>query len=282
MIRVAALSKARLALVFIDYMKTQGVDMELRQQGRYTELWLAQDEKLEQVEGALEAFLLEPQHPRYQIASWRTGSLHYRGVTGSGLLTDLPALHQQAGPLTLGVTALCVLVFVLMTLLGDDWVMATMAYPAGPAQYAQIWRCVSHAFLHFSLLHLMFNVAWWWYLAGLMERYRGVASLLILFLLSAIVSGVVQSHFSGSFFGGLSGVVYALIGYVWWHGEKNPGEPLSMPRGVIVFALLCLITGHFNILGIAIANAAHVAGLVTGLLMAFWQTRRYRSHSDRR
>lgn len=75
MIRVTALSNARLVLAFIDYMKTQ-VDMELRPQGRYTELWLAQDEKLEQVEAALEAFLLEPQHPRYQAASWRTSSLH--------------------------------------------------------------------------------------------------------------------------------------------------------------------------------------------------------------
>ncbi|BAE75602.1 Rhomboid protease GlpG [Sodalis glossinidius str. 'morsitans'] len=282
MIRVTALSNARLALAFIDYMKTQGVDMELRPQGRYAELWLAQDEKLAQVESALEAFLLDPQHPRYQAASWRTGSLHYRGETGAGLRGWLPALRQQAGPLTLGVTALCVLVFFLMALIGDDRVMAALLYPAGPAQYGQIWRWVSHAFLHFSLLHLLFNVVWWWYLAGLTERYRGRASLAILFVLSAVVSGMVQSHFSGIFFGGLSGVVYALMGYVWWHGEKNPGGPLFMPLGVIVFALLWLIAGYFNILGIAIANAAHVAGLVTGLLMAFWQTRRGQSHGYQR
>ncbi|MBT9431768.1 rhomboid family intramembrane serine protease [Candidatus Sodalis endolongispinus] len=218
MIRVTALSNARLALAFIDYMKTQGVDMELRPQGRYAELWLAQDEKLAQVETALEAFLLEPEHPRYQAASWRTGSLHYRGETGSGLRGWLPALRQQAGPLTLGVTALCVLVFILMALLGDDRVMAALAYPAGPAQYVQIWRWVSHAFLHFSLLHLLFNV-------------------------------ILPRH-----------------------------QKLSGDGG----ARSWLIAGYFNILGIAIANAAHVAGLVTGLLMAFWQTRRSQRHGDQR
>ncbi|WP_244267358.1 hypothetical protein [Sodalis-like endosymbiont of Proechinophthirus fluctus] len=49
---------------------------------------------------------------------------------------------------------------------------------------------------------------------------------------------VVQSHFSGSFFYGLSGVVYALMGYVWWQGDKYPGGPLVMLRRFIMFAPL--------------------------------------------
>ncbi len=272
MIRVTTLSNPRLAQAFIDYMKTQGVTIEMQLQGRIAELWLINDEELTRVEAALEIFLLDPMHPRYQAASWHSGSAakgHFRYQPTSWL----PALRSQAGPLTVGVLVSCVLVFILMNILGDDEVMYWLAYPADPSRYLQVWRWVTHILLHFSLLHLLFNVVWWWYLASAVEKYRGIVPLAILTLLAAIVSGVVQSHFSGALFGGLSGVVYALMGYVWWYGEKNPDSPLMMPRGVIVFALLWLIAGYFDILGIAVANAAHVAGLVIGLLMAFWDTR---------
>ncbi|NDL64445.1 rhomboid family intramembrane serine protease GlpG [Acerihabitans arboris] len=272
MIRVTTLSNARLAQAFIDYMKTEGVTIEMQQQGRAAELWLENDEELPRVEAALETFLLDPMHPRYQAASWRTGSAD-RGRFHYQRASWLPALRSQAGPLTLSVFLCCVLVFVLMNIFGDDVVMYWLAFPSGPSRYLQVWRWVSHILLHFSLLHLLFNIVWWWYLASAVEKYRGVTTLAVLTLLSAVVSGLVQSHFSGALFGGLSGVVYALMGYVWWYGEKHPASPLMMPRGVIVFALLWLIAGYFDVFGIAVANAAHVAGLVIGLLMAFWDTR---------
>ena len=273
MIRVTTLSNPRLAQAFIDYMKSQGVAMEMQLQGRAAELWLADDGELARVEAALEIFLQDPLHPRYQAASWHSGTVgrgHFRPQPASWL----PALRSKAGPLTLGLTIACVLVYILMNVLGDEVVMRWLAFPADQSQRAQPWRWVSHILLHFSLLHLLFNLVWWWYLGSAMEKYRGWLPLAVLTLLSAAISGLVQFHFSGALFGGLSGVVYALMGYVWWYGEKNPGGPLQMPRGVIVFALLWLIAGYFDILGIAIANAAHVAGLAIGLLMAFWDTRR--------
>ncbi|HEY0210306.1 rhomboid family intramembrane serine protease GlpG [Acerihabitans sp.] len=281
MIRVTTLSNARLAQAFIDYMKTQGVTMEMQQQGRIAELWLADDEALARVEAALEIFLLDPAHPRYQAASWRTGSAD-RDRFQYQRTAWLPALRNQAGPVTISILLGCVLVFILMNILGDDVVMVWLAFPSGPSRYMQLWRWVSHILLHFSLLHLLFNIVWWWYLAGAVEKYRGVTTLLVLTLVSAVVSGVVQSHFSGALFGGLSGVVYALMGYVWWYGEKNPDGPLMMPRGVIVFALLWLIAGYFDIFGIAMANAAHVAGLVIGLSIAFWDTRHTTATGRRR
>lgn len=280
MIRVTTLSNARLAQAFIDYMKTQGITLEMQRQGRVAELWLADDDALPRVEAELESFLLDPTHPRYLAASWRTGSAE-RGQFHYPLAAWLPTLRNQAGPLTLSVLVACVVVFVLMYLLGADVVMSWLAFPYGPPQFLQIWRWISHILLHFSLLHLLFNIIWWWYLAGAMEKYRGIIPLAVLTLTSALVSGLVQSHFSGALFGGLSGVVYALIGYVWWYGEKTPGSPLNMPPGVIVFALLWLVAGYFNLFGIAIANGAHVSGLIIGLLLAVWDTR-HRAGTGRR
>lgn len=151
--------------------------------------------------------------------------------------------------------------------------MSWLAWPYNSSQYLQIWRWVSHAFLHFSLLHILFNLMWWWYLGGQMEKRLGTSKLLVLTIVSAVFSGWGQSLFSGANFGGLSGVVYALMGYVWLTGERAPERGISLPRGLMAFSVLWLIAGYFDILGLSIANAAHVSGLIIGLLMAFWDTR---------
>lgn len=269
MIRVIALSNLRLAQAFVDYMHTQHVSLELRVTGQDAELWLADEAQLAQVQQALEIFLQDPLNPRYQAASWSAGS------TNAGIqyksFSYLQTLQQRAGPLTLLVIAAAVVVFLLMQIWGYEPVMVWLSYPDA-GQQLQLWRWFSHALLHFSILHILFNLMWWWYLGGAVEKVLGTRKLLTITLISSLASGWAQSWFSGIYFGGLSGVVYALMGYVWLRGEREPDGRLFMPRGMMVFALLWLIIGYFDILGMSIANAAHVAGLVIGLLMAFWDT----------
>ncbi|WP_409308469.1 rhomboid family intramembrane serine protease GlpG [Pectobacterium sp. B1J-3] len=269
MIRVVALSHLRLAQAFVDYMHTQGIFLEMRTTGQEAELWLADESHLAQVQDELDVFLRDPLNPRYQAASWQTGS------TDSGIqyqrFSYLNTLKQQAGPLTLLIMIVSLVIFALMKLWGYEQVMMLLAYPDEGQQW-QLWRWFSHALLHFSVLHILFNLMWWWYLGGPVEKVLGTRKLLTITLITALVSGWVQSWFSGIYFGGLSGVVYALMGYVWLRGEREPDGYLSMPRSLMAFALLWLIAGYFDILGLSIANAAHVSGLVVGLLMAFWDT----------
>lgn len=277
MVRVIAISNPRLALAFVDYMATQGIRLELRNSGEAAEIWLADDGHLEQVQHELQQFLADPLNRRYQAASWQTGhtdaGLHYQSES------YLHTLRSKAGPLTLGVMVLCIAVYILMQALGDYTVMYWLSWPQDSSQYTQLWRWISHAFLHFSLLHILFNLMWWWYLGGQMEKRLGAGKLFVLAVVSAFFSGWAQSLFSGALFGGLSGVVYALMGYVWLSGERAPERGLMLPRGLMVFSVLWLVAGYFDILGMSIANAAHVAGLVLGLLMAFWDTR-HRAHNE--
>lgn len=270
MIRIVTLSNPRLAQAFVDYMHTHRVRLVIRLNEDEVDIWLPDDSAFDRVQQELARFLQEPGHARYQAASWQTGT------TESGLryhsFSYLHTLRQRAGPLTLGVMAVTVVVYLLMQLYGVERVMGRLAFP-DHGQTLQLWRWFSHALLHFSLLHLLFNLMWWWYLGGPIERFLGTRRLCVILLLAAAISGAVQAWFSGIYFGGLSGVVYALMGYVWLYGERNPQGPLHLPRGVMVFALVWLIAGYFDVLGMSIANAAHVAGLVIGLLMAWRNTR---------
>ena len=105
-----------------------------------------------------------------------------------------------------------------------------------------------------------------------LKKRIGSGKLVVITVISALLSGFVQHQFSGPWFGGLSGVVYALMGYVWLRGERDPQSGIYLQRGLILFSLVWLIAGWFDVFGMAIANGAHVAGLATGLAMAFVDT----------
>ena len=40
--------------------------------------------------------------------------------------------------------------------------------------------------LHFTVLHLLFNLLWWWYLGGMIERHSGSGKLLLLMLVAGV------------------------------------------------------------------------------------------------
>ena len=273
MIRLTQFTNPRMAQAFVDYMATRGVTLHIQHDEQFI-LLLEDETKLEMVENELEQFVRDPFHPRYQAASWQSGrtdsGIHYQRAS---LLANL---RERAGPLTMLLGIACIAVFILMQIVGDRTALAWMAWPADSSQYFQLWRWFSHALLHFSLLHLMFNLMWWWYIGGAIEKRLGTGKLFVITLISALLSGWMQAKFSGVWFGGLSGVVYALMGYAWLRGERDPESGIFLERGLMAFAILWLVIGYFGAFGMAIANAAHVTGLVVGLAMAFVDTRKVR------
>ncbi|MGE7993175.1 rhomboid family intramembrane serine protease [Pseudomonas sp. NPDC089554] len=135
----------------------------------------------------------------------------------------------------------------------------------------QWWRLVSPMLLHFGVLHLAMNGLWYWELGKRIELRQGSWVLLGLTLLFSLVSNFAQHYFSGpSLFGGLSGVLYGLLGYVWLYQWLAPNPHFNLPKGVLVMMLIWLVvclTGVIGQLGFGqIANAAHVGGLLIGCL----------------
>ena len=172
-------------------------------------------------------------------------------------------------PVTWVMMIACVVVFIAMQILGDQEVMLWLAWPFDPTLKFEFWRYFTHALMHFSLMHILFNLLWWWYLGGAVEKRLGSGKLIVITLISALLSGYVQQKFSGPWFGGLSGVVYALMGYVWLRGERDPQSGIYLQRGLIIFALIWIVAGWFDLFGMSMANGAHIAGLAVGLAMAF-------------
>ncbi|WP_277593380.1 rhomboid family intramembrane serine protease [Pseudomonas chlororaphis] len=135
----------------------------------------------------------------------------------------------------------------------------------------QWWRLVTPMLIHFGFLHIAMNGMWYWELGRRIEQRQGSINLLGLTLLFSLVSNYAQYLFSGpSLFGGLSGVLYGLLGHCWIYQLLSPNPAYRLPRGVLammlVWLLICM-SGLISVIGFGeIANAAHVGGLLVGCL----------------
>ncbi|TVP93043.1 MAG: rhomboid family intramembrane serine protease [Pseudomonadaceae bacterium] len=180
-------------------------------------------------------------------------------------------------PMTLAVLAISALVAVLSRLGSDASVLVHLTFtPVTPegrlAAYpdlAQWWRLITPIFIHFGMLHLAFNALWYWELGRRIEIRSGSLFLLGVTILFALVSNASQWLFGApGLFGGLSGVLYGLLGYCWLYQWLCPNVHFDLPKGVVVLMLVWLVlclSGLVTMLGFgAIANAAHVGGLVIG------------------
>ncbi|WP_017907067.1 rhomboid family intramembrane serine protease [Pseudomonas asplenii] len=147
----------------------------------------------------------------------------------------------------------------------------------------QWWRLVTPMLLHFGFLHIAMNGLWYWELGKRIELRQGGLHLLGLTLLFSLVSNFSQYYVSGpSLFGGLSGVLYGLLGHCWIYQWLAPNPVYWLPRGVLAMMLIWLLvclSGVISLIGFGeIANGAHVGGLLigcfTGLLGGLWSRRK--------
>src|SRR5690606_25800074 len=125
------------------------------------------------------------------------------------------------------------------------------------------WRLLTPAFLHFGFFHLLFNSLWMWDLGRRLELGLGWKHYLLFVLCSAVTANLTQYMWGGSaLFGGMSGVVYALVGFIWLRQRFDASPVFAVPKSIIAFMLVWLVlcmTGvvDYFIAG-SVANAAHV------------------------
>lgn len=135
----------------------------------------------------------------------------------------------------------------------------------------QWWRLVTPIFLHFGLLHLIFNCLWLLQLGPLLEQTFGRSRFLLLYLTSGVAGFLVSiayriaSGHGGGIGGGASGVVFGLIAAALVVGylRRGPGSEIYR-QGLVKWALYGII---FSLLP-GVDLAAHLGGGLGGGLLA--------------
>jgi GlpG protein len=109
---------------------------------------------------------------------------------------------------------------------------------------------------------------WLYDLGSMIEQRRGSWRFLVLVLVIAAVSNTAQYHYGYWRFGGMSGVVYGLLGYAWIKGRFDPNSGLFVHSQtmtmMMVWFFLCLFKFIPNV-----ANTAHAVGLGVGLAAGY-------------
>ena len=118
-------------------------------------------------------------------------------------------------------------------------------------------------FIHFGAIHLLFNMMWLWDLGRVLESRFRKRRFLLLVLGTSLAANVAQAFFGGPNFGGMSGVIYGLFGFVLLRQKFHPAGDVRLNPQTVPWMLLWLVICFTGAVG-PVANAAHVAGLISG------------------
>jgi len=127
----------------------------------------------------------------------------------------------------------------------------------------QLWRLLTPMFIHFGALHFLFNMMWLYDLGSAVEQRQGMGRMAILVLVTAVLSNLAQFAWDGPGFGGMSGVVYGLLAYVWAQGQYNPRAGIGLHQSIAAWMLAWFVICWLGLVG-NVANMAHTVGLVCG------------------
>jgi GlpG protein len=233
--------------------------------------------------------------------AWRAGKLTLeRQSSGGSITTDRAAVVVRVlrrYPGLIAVLALSLAVFPFSVQVADGRLVPLAGYltivdleSAGGAQpglaalleTGQIWRWITPIFLHFSVVHLLFNIAVTTDFGRRIEFARGSFGFIGLVVIIGLLSNVGQYLLGGNpLFGGLSGVAYGLLGFVLVSQRRFPEEAAWQVHPGFAFSLVIFLvifsTGITEPFGLYVANEAHWIGLISGGLLALVHRKR-RTH----
>lgn len=281
------------ARLFGDFLFAQGIRNEVEVEvGSGWIIWVHDDDQLESARALLERFRINPTAPEYQKASgttqrelaqeetenreWRRRFFDRRKV--------FPGQRTfGAGPLTFALIIACASVG-LLSQLGNNLqpirplFISEIVNPSSglfpEVRSGEVWRLFTPILIHFGIAHLLFNMLWLFQLGSMIEGLEGRFRLALLIAVIALVSNTAQYVITENpGFGGMSGVVYGLFGYIWMKGRFDPASGLFVDKRVVILMLvwfgLCF-TGWVG----PIANIVHTGGLIVGVvwgwLSALW------------
>lgn len=181
----------------------------------------------------------------------------------------------RRAPITAALLAIIAVVFALELMVGAPDNGATLvrlgAITPDVLQTHEYWRLLAAMFLHAGWLHWAANTWALYQLGMLYEALFGSARFTVIYFVSGLaasMSSVVFSHevavgASGAIFGILGAFIFSLLRSPQYRHQRWTRSLVSQ----IVFWILVNIAIGFSVK--FIDNAAHLGGLVTGLLLGF-------------
>jgi len=286
------------ARCFSDYLLTQGIDNQIDPEGNGVwKIWVHAEEQIEASQTLWRSYCENPGDPKYQMARQAAHALSVQRKLEQAV-AEKKFVDQQrragGGP-AFGVLTVLLIVasvaVIALTGLNDAarhdsvWLKKLsiteyqiegrfMQWFKGlpEIKHGQVWRLFTPMFIHFGEMHLLFNMLNLYFLGSALERRQSPWFLALLVLVIGGMSNFGQYLVSGPTFGGMSGVVYGLFGYIWMRNRFDPHYGLHLNKQsvimIIVWFFLCLFKVIPNV-----ANTAHGVGFGLGMAWGYLSAR---------
>lgn len=286
-----------------DYLLTVGVAAHAEPDGGGWAVWVRDENDVTRAREELQQFLATPLDSRYSTVQREADSIrreqHERRQQAQRNVVDVRREWRRGSlrrrPLVVAIMFLCGLVAVLSNFgSGSSDVVNALSFldrerPAiGPVtpydaladiRRGEVWRLITPIFLHFGLIHLIFNLLMFYELGSLLEDRLGTVRIGGLILVIALLSNGVQALMppwdflptwlrGSTNFGGISGVVYGLLGFAWMRSHSDPQCGYRLRGDVMLFLVGFMIAGFLGLFEsmLPMAHWAHVIGFAVGAI----------------
>lgn len=140
---------------------------------------------------------------------------------------------------------------------------------------SQYWRLITGMFEHASLMHLFSNMLVFYFTGRTCEYYFGQKRFLIIYILSGIGGGLINSFFDPmSVAVGASGAIFGVFGAMLIHSIMNYKDSIINASNFLTYSLLIGLNILTTIGDPTIGILAHIGGVMTGSLIAYIMIKR--------
>lgn len=290
------ITEERNARALADYLLTREIVSKVvaNRDGRFS-LWVRDEDRLDEARQVHEEFVRNPDDERFQGAARTAKQIRKQAEAAEkehrrkslDLRDRWEGPIYRRAPLTSALFAISVAVFVAEKIdhliyfrlmfstfaVTEDGELRDLGFRA--IRSGEVWRLVTPIFIHFGPAHILFNMLALLAFGQRIEMVRGRGRFLALVLLSAVASNVGQYLAKGGMFGGMSGVIFALGGYLWIKGQVAPGQGLGLDSRNAQYMFIWFLVGVLAPLAnpegtgfpYNMANFAHGIGLLAGLVL---------------
>jgi GlpG protein len=286
----------------LDALSDQGIETELKRSDTHYTVWVLDEQHMPRATALAHGWLEGDEREAFEQSSGRgararelTARIEERRQRHiEAMARQLQSfVRPRPTPLTWGLIALCIALFVAIWLLSDVFgrdeqamiSMLTIVDPRRPVgvsfltlfgvtipwlelPWREPWRLVTPILVHFWVMHIAFNLIFLRDLGRLIETLHGTRYLAAFVLVCGAISNIAQYQISkNAQFAGMSGVVYGLLGLVWMRRRLDPRIGYALSKPITQFMMIWLGIGFLG--DFHVANWCHLFGLLVGCAWAF-------------
>ncbi|MDM1362642.1 rhomboid family intramembrane serine protease [Myroides marinus] len=137
----------------------------------------------------------------------------------------------------------------------------------------QWWRLLTNIFLHGGLMHLFVNMAGLLFISIFLEKYLGSIRYAAVYLISGVFASLCSIWwYKATISVGASGAIFGLYSFLLVSLLRK-NVPRDMDKGFLI--IVCAFIGVNLLMGLSegIDNAAHIGGLISGLILGLFMSK---------